>query len=137
MSTTITNTRVDLEHPYRVAGIILVVLSFVILAFSLGVLARCGGGEGLCFDTSGHAAGDAGLVLFVITFIIGVALMAYTGSTASFQTRSRTPEPVAAPTPQVTNVYSQAPAAPPTVTNVYPQSTPSPATTVTVSSPQR
>jgi hypothetical protein len=131
---TITKTQVDLEHPYRAAGVIMVLLSLVVLAFSLGVLARCGGGEGVCFDTATHASGDAGLVIFVLTFIIGVALIAYTGSTASFQTRSRTPTAPAPAAPAVTNVFPQsAPAAQPAVTNVYPQTpTPAPATTVVV-----
>jgi hypothetical protein len=130
---TITTTRVNLEHPYQVGGIIMIVLSFLILAFSLGVLARCGGGEGLCFDTSGHAAGDAGLVIFVITFIIGVALIAYTGDTASFNQRTRTPETPAPQTPSVTNVYPQAAAPQPSVTNVYPQAAAPAPTTVVVS----
>ncbi|MCI4364992.1 MAG: hypothetical protein L3K10_02875 [Thermoplasmata archaeon] len=114
------------------AGVILVLLSFVVLAFSLGILARCGHGEGLCFDTPTHAAGDAGLVLFVLSFIIGVALIAATGSTASFQTRTKTPE--AAP-PLITNVYPAAPAPQPTVTNVYPQA-PAPQPRVTNVSPK-
>lgn len=131
---TITRTQVDLEHPYRAAGVILLVLSFVVLAFSLGVLARCGGGEGLCFDTATHGAGDAGLVVFVITFILGVALLMYTGSTASMTTRTRTPTPPAPAAPSVTNIYSQpaAPAPQPSVTNVYPQAAPVSPTTVVV-----
>jgi hypothetical protein len=123
---TITRTQVDLEHPYRVAGIIMVLLSFVVLAFSLGVLARCGGGEGLCFDTSTHGAGDAGLVIFVITFIVGVAFIAYTGDTASFTQRTETPRPA------VTNVFPAA-ATPAPAVNVYPVAAPvAPATTVVV-----
>jgi hypothetical protein len=134
---TITSTTVELEHPYRVGGAILALVSFAILAFSLGFLSRCAEGRGLCFDTQGHAAGDAGLVAFILVFIIGVALMAYTGSTASFTTRTKTPEAVVAPTASVTNVYPQAalppPTLPPTVTNVYTQAPPAaPATTVIV-----
>jgi hypothetical protein len=110
MSTT-TTTNVNLEHPYRTGGIVAVLLSVGILAYSLGVLARCGMGHGVCFDTATHAAGDAGLVAFFVTFIIGVALIVSTGDTASFQTKPRAPEaPKAAPAP-VTNVFPQAPAA--------------------------
>jgi hypothetical protein len=121
MSTT-TTTNVNLEHPYRAGGVVAVLLSFGILAYSLGVLARCGMGRGLCFDPASHAAGDAGLVAFVVTFIIGVALIVYTGSTASFQTRARPPAtPTAAPS-TTTNVFPQAAAASPqpAVTNVFP-----------------
>jgi hypothetical protein len=129
MSTT-TNTRVDLDHPYWGAGVVAVLLSFGILAFSIGVLARCGGGSGLCFDTASHASGDAGLVAFVVVFIIGIALMVTTG-TASVMTRTRTAEP---PAPSVTNVYTPAPA--PAVTNVYPQApAAAPATVVVTSRP--
>lgn len=127
-----TTTRVDLEHPYRIAGIILILLSFVILAFSLGVLARCGAGEGVCFDTATHGAGDAGLVLFVIVFIIGVACVMYTGSTASITSRVRP-----APAPTVTNVYPQAAAPQPAVTNVYPQAPAAPGPTTVVVTPPR
>jgi hypothetical protein len=115
---TISTTRVDLEHPYQAAGIVVILLSFVTLAFTLGVLARCGGGSGVCFDASAHAAGSVGLVIFALVFILGVALLAYTGSSASFQTQVKAPAP---PTPVVTNVITPAPAAPttPAVTNVY------------------
>lgn len=126
-SSTITRTRVDLEHPYRVVGIIVILLSLITLAFSLGVLARCGAGEGVCFDASTHGSADAGLVVFVIMFVIGIALIAYTGATASMTARTVSP-------PSTTNVYTQPPAPQPTVTNVYPQSAPAaqPATTVVV-----
>jgi hypothetical protein len=130
MSTT-TNTRVDLDHPYWGAGIVAVVLSFGILAYALGVLARCGHGTGLCFDTATHASGDAGIVAFVVVLIIGVALMVTTGS-ATVMTRTKTPEP---PAPTVTNVYTPAPAPAPAVTNVYPQAPATPATVVVTSRP--
>jgi hypothetical protein len=125
---TVTTTQVDLEHPYRAAGIVAVLASFVVLAFSLGVLNRCGGGKGVCFDVATHASGDAGLIIFVLLLIVGVGLIAYTGSVATFETRVRAPPaPVA---PSVTNVVvpAAAPASP--VTNVYPS--PPPATTVVV-----
>lgn len=107
----------------------MVLLSFGILAYSLGVLARCGHGTGLCFDTATHASGDAGLVAFVVVLIIGVALMVTTGS-ASVMTRSKTSEPSA---PAVTNVFPAAAPAQPVVANVYPAAPP--ATTVVVSPP--
>jgi hypothetical protein len=132
---TITRTNVNLEHPYRTIGIIVVLLSFGVLAFSLGVLARCGGGEGLCLDAPTHGAADAGLVTFVVTFVIGIALIAYTGATASFQTTTPTPK---AATPTVTNVYAQ-PATPRTTVMTVSSETPAPvaapATTV-VMTPQ-
>jgi hypothetical protein len=128
--TTVTSTRVGMIHPYRVAGIIMVVLSFGVLAFSLGVLNRCGGGSGVCFDLSSHASGDAGLILFVLLLIIGVALIAYTGSADVVTTRTATPTP---PTPSVTVVNPPVAAAPqPTVTNVYPTTPAKPETTVVV-----
>ncbi|HEV8050373.1 MAG TPA: hypothetical protein VGP88_07245 [Thermoplasmata archaeon] len=134
MSTTTTRTRVDLEHPYRIAGIIIVILSLFVLAFTLGALERCGGGTGLCIDPTTHAAGDGGLVVFVISFIIGVALIAYTGAAASITSRTPSaPAPRAAPS-TVTNVFPQtAVAAPqPAVTNVFPaQATPAPQPSVT------
>jgi hypothetical protein len=128
MSTT-TNTRVELDHPYWGAGVIAVLVSFGILAFSLGVLNRCGHGSGVCFDTATHASGDAGIVAFVVVLIIGVALMVTSG-TASISTRSRTRDPptpivnvvspAASPAPSVTNVYSQPPATPSTVVVTQP-----------------
>jgi hypothetical protein len=135
MSSTTTTTNVTLEHPYRIGGIVAVLLSFGVLAYSLGVLARCGMGRGLCFDTTSHAAGDAGLVVFVVTFIVGVALYIYTGETASFQTRARPPETPKVAASPVTNVFPQAPApavAQPNVTNVFPaQPAPASAPSVT------
>jgi hypothetical protein len=127
MSTT-TNTRVELDHPYWGAGLVVVLLSFGILAYSLGVLARCGHGTGLCFDTATHSSGDAGLIAFVVVLIIGVALMVTTGS-AAIQTRTRTQEPA----PSVTNVITPAAAPAPAVTNVYPSAPAAPPATVVVS----
>jgi hypothetical protein len=129
MSTT-TSTHVELEHPYQVAGIIAILLSFVTLAFTLGVLARCGGGTGICLSPTSHAAGDVGLAIFVLVFVVGIALLAYTGS-GTVMTRTRTPTP---PAPVVTNVVvpAAAPAAPAPVTNVYPMAPSAPPTTVVV-----
>ncbi|MFZ0891874.1 MAG: hypothetical protein WB778_10205 [Thermoplasmata archaeon] len=116
-----TENRVELEQPYRAVGIFMAVVSFIILGFTLGVLARCGGGSGVCFDPSTHAAGAAGLVLFVIFLIIGVALIAYTGSATTFSTRTSIPE-VPTPPASTTVVLPQAAVmAQPAVTNVYPQ----------------
>jgi hypothetical protein len=127
MSTT-TDTRVDLDHPYWGAGLVMVLISFGILAFSLGVLARCGHGTGLCFDTATHASGDAGIFAFVVVFIIGVALIATSG-TASITTQTKTQEP---PAPAVTNIITPPAAPQPAVTNVYAQAPAEPATTVVV-----
>jgi hypothetical protein len=131
MSSTI-NTRVELDHPYWVAGLIAVLASFGILAFSLGVLSRCGRGSGLCFDTAAHASGDAGLIVFVVVLILGVALMLNTGSTA-VTTRTKNPDPPAA---VVTNIYTPAPAPAANVTNVYPETPATPPTTVAATSPR-
>jgi hypothetical protein len=115
MAEEVTRTHVELDHPYRVAGIILVLISFVTLGFTLGALARCGNGSGVCLDYSTHAAGDAGLILFVLFLIVGVALIAYSGSATATSTRT---VPQAAPTPSTTVVMPQsAPAAPAVVTN--------------------
>jgi hypothetical protein len=130
--TEVTNTRVELEHPYRIAGIISVLVSFVILGFTLGVLARCGGGRGICLDPTSHAAGDAGLLLFIVFFIVGIAMIVYSGSTGWMTTRTESPKPAA---PAVTNVFPAAPASAPPVTNVYPQAPAAPATTVVVTPP--
>jgi hypothetical protein len=115
-TTTNTNTRVELEHPYWGAGLIAVIASFAVLGFSLGVLSRCGGGRGLCFDYATHASGDAGLILFVFLLIVGVGLIAYTGSARAFTTSTRVRDPPAAPA--VVNVVPAAPQ--PSVTNVFP-----------------
>jgi hypothetical protein len=126
--TTTTNTRIELERPYWGAGLVAVILSFGVLAFSLGVLDRCGGGSGICISPSTHASGDAGLIIFVILFIVGVALIATTG-TGAIRTQTTTRDP---PAPPVTNVFPAAVAPQPTVTNVYPQAPAEPATTVIV-----
>jgi hypothetical protein len=127
--TTTTSTQVDLDHPYQAAGIVAILLSFVTLAFTLGVLSRCGHGSGICLTGTSHVAGDVGLAVFVLLFIIGVALLVYTGS-GTVQTRTRAPTPP----PAVTNVIvpSAAPAAPAPVTNVYSTTPATPPTTVVV-----
>jgi hypothetical protein len=127
--TTTTSTQVNLEHPYQAAGIVAILLSFVTLAFTLGVLSRCGNGSGICLTGTSHVAGDVGLAVFVLLFIIGVALLVYTSS-GTVQTRTRTPTPP----PAVTNVIvpSAAPAAPTPVTNVYSSTPATPPTTVVV-----
>jgi hypothetical protein len=131
--TTVTSSRVDLEHPYRVGGIIMVLLSFGVLAFSLGVLARCGGGSGICLDYASHSAGDFGLIAFIGLLIIGVALIAYSGTANIVTTQTETVAPVAAPEPSVTVVNPSVAAPQPAVTNVFPAapaSAETPSTTV-------
>jgi hypothetical protein len=132
--TTTTNTSVDLEHPYWGVGLVLVLISAGILAFSLGVLARCGGGNGICLSPSTHASGDAGLVAFVVLFIIGIALIATTGLARPVTTQTTTRAP---PSPSVTNVFpAAAPAAPqPAVTNVYSAPPAQPTTTKVIVTP--
>ncbi len=135
MSTSMSSSRVDMGHPYQAIGVLLIVVAFGILAFSLGVLARCGGGTGVCFDIKSHASGDAGLILFVIALIAGVACLAATGSEAIVTTRTRTTEAPAA-APSVTNVFPQPTTPAPVVTNVYPQTGSEPTTPVRVTPPQ-
>ncbi|MHB8352340.1 MAG: hypothetical protein ACYDFT_06625, partial [Thermoplasmata archaeon] len=84
---TTTNTDVELEHSYWGAGLVLILASLGVLAFSLGVLNRCGGGSGVCFSPATHASGDAGLILFVVLFIIGIALIATTSSAGAITTQ--------------------------------------------------
>ena len=73
-------------------GIILVILALILVAFDLGVLARCGGGTGVCFDTSSHGTSDAALVGFFLVFIIGLVMIMYTESSSSVtQTRDSPP----------------------------------------------
>jgi hypothetical protein len=135
MAEEVTKTRVELEQPYRTAGILSVLASFVILGFTLGVLSRCGNGSGICLDYATHAAGDAGLILFVMFLIVGVALIAYTGSATSYSTRTVTP---VAPAPPATTVVlpQSAAASPAPVTNVFPSTTVAPgAPAVTPSAP--
>jgi hypothetical protein len=129
--TTTTNTTIQLERPYWGAGIIAVILSFGVLAFSLGVLDRCGGGSGICVSPSTHASGDAGLIIFIVLFIIGVALIATTG-TGEIRTRVTTRDP---PSPTVTNVFPPAAAPTPAVTKVYVQPAAEPAPTLIVVPP--
>ena len=131
MTTTTTNTQVELDHPYWGAGVVSVILSFGVLAFSLGVLDRCGGGSGICLSPSSHPSGDAGLILFVILFIVGIGLIVATGTGAMrTQTTSRDP-PAPPPSPPVTNVFPAAAAPQPAVTNVY-HETPAAAAPTTV-----
>lgn len=120
----------NIDHPYRAAGAVLIVLGVILIAFDLGVLARCGNGEGLCFDVASHGTSDAGLVLFFVLFMVGVALLVYGRGTSS--TYTRTDPPAAAPAvspvtvvntqPVQREVYvaSPAPQAPTTVVTVTP-----------------
>lgn len=96
MTTTTTNTQVELDHPYWGAGVVSVILSFGVLAFSLGVLDRCGGGSGICLSPSSHPSGDAGLILFVILFIVGIGLIVATG-TGAMRTQITSRDPTTPP----------------------------------------
>ena len=127
---TTTTQRVSAEHPYQSLGIVLVILALILVAFDLGVLARCGGGEGLCFDTSSHGTSDAALVAFFLVFVTGLILIMYTESTSSV---TRTNDPVQRP-PQVM-VVNPPPTPSPTVIRVMNSPPPQP-TTVTISPPR-
>ncbi|HEV2317464.1 MAG TPA: hypothetical protein VGV89_07820 [Thermoplasmata archaeon] len=74
-----TTTRLSVTHPYWGAGLIIVILAIILIGFDLGVLARCGGGEGVCFDPATHRTSDGALVAFFVLFVIGVVLIVYTG----------------------------------------------------------
>ena len=106
MSTT--TQRVSAEHPYQTLGIILVILALILVAFDLGVLARCGGGSGVCFDTSSHGTSDAALVGFFLVFVIGLVMIMYTESSSSVTSTRDSPSNVTvvapAPSPPSTTV---------------------------------
>jgi uncharacterized iron-regulated membrane protein len=118
-SATTTRESFTIDHPYWIAGVGLLVLSFVLLAFDLGTLYRCGGGNGVCLTSSGHTTGEIGLLLFGIVFIIGIVLVLYTGASAvTTQTTTPVVQPVVSQ-PSVVVVPTQSPAsAPPTTVNV-------------------
>jgi hypothetical protein len=128
MSTSTQRTTVD--HPYQGFGIVLMVLAVILVAFDLGVLARCGQGSGVCFDTSSHGTSDAALVGFFVLFFIGLMLLVYTEAGSSV---TRTESPRASPPVMIVNPAS-APAPTP-VTVVAPASSPTPAM-VTVNAPR-
>ena len=131
---TTTTQRLTEEHPYWGAGVVLIVLSLGLVAFGLGVLARCGQGEGVCFDTATHGTSDAALVGFFLLFVIGIALVVFGEGTVT-TTRSESPR---APPAQV-NVITPVPApvAPAPATFVINTAAPSPPpTTVTVTTPR-
>jgi hypothetical protein len=131
--TTITQ-RVNAEHPYQAVGIVLLILALILVAFDLGVLARCGQGEGLCFDTSTHGTSDAALVGFFVLLVIGVALIMYTEASSSVSTTRDSPpnvtvvNPAPTPTPTMVTVNTPPPSTPSTTVTVSPPRSESPAT---------
>ena len=124
-----TTQRTTVTHPYSTLGVIVMIAALVLVAFDLGILARCGAGEGLCFDAATHGTSDGALVAFFILFFVGLTLVLYT-DTGTSVTRSESPRPSA---PQVLVVN---PAAPASVTvNANPPAPVSSPTVVTVRSP--
>jgi hypothetical protein len=120
VATSRTTQEVQLEHPYWGAGVALVVISIILLAFDFGYLISCGNAHGICVDWGRHRVGTAALIAFFLVFIIGVVLIIYTGASSTVTTQT-TPVPAA-------------PAAP--VTVVTPSSSPPPAgTSVNVNPP--
>lgn len=115
---------VRLDHPYKVAGIILVVLSLVFIAVDLGALEGCGNGTGVCVDWATHRVATAALVLFFILFMVGVIMIIYTGASStvsSVTTRVPPASPPPSAPPAVTVVAAApAPAPPSTTINVNP-----------------
>jgi hypothetical protein len=124
MSTTTQRTTVD--HPYWGVGVALMIVAVILVGFDLGVLARCGQGEGVCFDTSSHGTSDAALVGFFILFFIGLSLVMYADSGSSVtrtESAPRAPQvtvvnPAAAPAPATINVTAAAPAPAPSMVTV-------------------
>ena len=57
-SSTTTRQSFRVDHPYWIAGVVVIVISFIILAFDLGTLYRCGHGNGSCI--SGYRSYDRG-----------------------------------------------------------------------------
>jgi hypothetical protein len=112
---TTTTTHLKVEHPYRGLGLFLVIVSLILVAFDVGVLARCGGGEGVCFDDTTHATSDAALVAFFVLFVLGLMLVVYSaGEVVSTMRTNPTPPPATPPVAVVT--VPQSP--PPATTNV-------------------
>jgi hypothetical protein len=106
------------------------IIALVMVAFDLGVLARCGGGSGVCFDTATHATTDAALIGFFVLFIIGLMLILYTEAGSSTTRTESAPRSA----PQVTIVNPPA-AAPATSISVNTPAPAAPPTRVTVNSP--
>ncbi|HEV8049367.1 MAG TPA: hypothetical protein VGP88_02110 [Thermoplasmata archaeon] len=125
MAVSKTTQEVQLEHPYKVPGALLVIVSLVFIAFDIGYLETCGNGTGVCLDWTSHKVGTAALVGFFVLFVIGVVLILYTGASSTMTT-------------QTTRVPPATPAAPAAVTVVTPAAPPPPSgTTVTVTPPRQ
>jgi uncharacterized iron-regulated membrane protein len=123
MTATTTSTssqEIALKHPYWVGGVVLIIISLILLGYSLGFLVRCGAGRlGICLDFSTHAFGTAALALFVVLFIVGILLLLYTGG-ATVTTSTTTPVFVTQPAVTVVPTQSAPPPASPTTVNVNP-----------------
>jgi hypothetical protein len=125
MAVSKTTQEVQLEHPYKIPGALLVIVSLVFIAFDIGYLETCGNGTGVCLDWTSHKVGTAALVGFFVLFVIGVVLILYTGASSTMTT-------------QTTRVPPATPAAPAAVTVVTPAAPPPPSgTTVTVTPPRQ
>ncbi|MGC2033975.1 MAG: hypothetical protein WA761_00845 [Thermoplasmata archaeon] len=126
-SSTTTRQSFRVDHPYWIAGVVVIVISFIILAFDLGTLYRCGHGNGICISGTGHTTGEIGLLVFAIVFIIGIVLVMYTAASAvTTQTTTPVVQPVVS-SPPVTIVPPAAPpTSAPTTVNVNPPRTPPP-----------
>jgi hypothetical protein len=115
VATSTTREEVQLRHPYKVPGVILVIASLILIAYDLGTLEACGGGRGVCVDFTTHRVGTAALIVFFILFIIGVIMIIYTGASSTVTTQAtRAPDPPAS----VTIVNPGPPSPPPQSTNV-------------------
>lgn len=123
MAVSTSTQRVSLEHPYKDAGIVVMVLSLILIAFDIGFFELCGGGTGVCVDFGTHRAGTTALLVFFITFVLGIVMIVYTGASTSVTSATTRvaapPTVVAAAPPQVTVVAPAAPSPPPPATTVY------------------
>jgi hypothetical protein len=124
MAANTTTQAVSLEHPYKIPGAIVVVLSLVLIAFDLGVLESCGRGTGICVDWGTHRVGTAALIVFFVLFVVGVVMILYTGASTTLSSVTTRVAPATPPTPPPTAVTVVAPSPPvsstPTTVNVNP-----------------
>jgi hypothetical protein len=125
MAVSKTTEQVQLEHPYKVPGALLVIVSLVLIAFDLGFLESCGNGSGVCVDFTSHRVGTAALIGFFILFVIGVVLIIYTGASSTLTTQTTStppPSPLPQPAQSAGTVVTSSgpPAGPSTTVNVTP-----------------
>jgi hypothetical protein len=65
-------------QPYKIPGILVVVVSLLAIAFVLGSLETCGKKRGVCLEWATHRTGDLALIAFGVLFIVGAVMLVYT-----------------------------------------------------------